>query len=40
MERSRVNVKVELGSTFTFTRGLSYVSPISFMHVNVTCVRT
>ena len=28
--RSRVNVKVEHRSTFTFTRGLSYIAPISF----------
>ena len=38
--RSRVRVKVERGLTFTFTRGLSYIASISFMHVNVTCVRT
>ena len=38
--RSRVSVKVERGLTFTFTRGLSYIASISFMHVNVTCVRT
>ena len=28
------SVKVERGSTFTFTRGLSYIASISFMHVN------
>ena len=39
-ERSRVNVKVEPRSTFTFTGGLSYIASISFMHVNFTCVRT
>ena len=38
--RSRVRVKVERGLTFIFTRGLSYIASISFMHVNVTCVRT
>jgi len=38
--RSRVSVKVERGSTFTFTHGLSYIASISFMHVNFTCVRT
>ena len=38
--RSRVRVKVERGLTSTFTRGLSYIASISFMHVNVTCVRT
>ena len=32
--RPRVSVKVERGSTFTFTRGLSYIASISFMHVN------
>ena len=36
MERSRVNVKVEPRSTFTFTRCLSYISCISFMHVKIT----
>ena len=38
--RSRVSVKVKRGSTFTFTRGLSYIASISFMHVKLTCVRT
>ena len=38
--RSRVNVKVEPHSTFTFTRDLSYISSISFTRVNFTCVRT
>ena len=38
--RSRVYVKVEPRSTFTFTRGLSYITSISFTHVNFTCVRT
>ena len=33
--RSRVNVKVEPRSTFTFTRGLSYFASFLF-----TCVRT
>ena len=37
--RSRVSVKVERGSTFTFTCGLLYIAPISFMHVNFTWVR-
>ena len=36
--RSRVNV--EPSSTFTFTRGLSYIASISFTRVNVTCVGT
>ena len=38
-ERSRVNVKVEPRSTFTFTCGLSYIASISFRHVNFACVR-
>ena len=38
--RSRVSVKVEGGLTFTFTRGLSYIASISFMHIKFTCVRT
>ena len=38
--RSRVRVKVERGLTFTFTRGLSYIASISFIHVKFTCVRT
>ena len=32
-ERSRVNVKVERGSTFTFTRDLPYIVSISFTRV-------
>ena len=36
--RSRVNVKVEPRSTFTFTRGLSYTASILFTSVNFTCV--
>ena len=38
--RSRVSVKVERGSTFTFTRGLSYIASISFMRVKFTCIRS
>ena len=38
--RSRVSVKVERGSAFTFTGGLSYIPSISFTHVNFTCIRT
>ena len=38
--RSRVSEKVEGGLTFTFTRGVSYIASISFMHVKFTCVRT
>ena len=38
--RSRVNVKVEPRSTFTFTCSLSYIASISFTHVNFACVRT
>ena len=38
--RSRVSVKVERGLTFTFTRGLSYIVSISFMHLKITCVLT
>ena len=38
--KSRVNVKVELRSTFMFTSGLSYIVSISFTPVNVACVRT
>ena len=38
--RSRVSVKVDRGSTFTFTRGLSYIASISFMRVKFTCIRT
>ena len=32
-ERSRVNVKFEGGSTFTFTRALSHIVSILFTHV-------
>ena len=39
-ERSRVSVKVEQGSTFTFTRDLPYIVSISFTRVHFTCVRT
>ena len=39
-ERSRVNVKVEPRSTFTFTCDLSYIASISFRHVIFACVRT
>ena len=39
-ERLRVNVKVERGSTFTFTRDLPYIVSISFTRVKFTCVRT
>ena len=35
-----MSVKVERVSTFTFTRGLSYIASISFMHVKFTGVRT
>ena len=38
--RSRVSMKVERGLTFTFTRGLSYIVSISFMHLKITCVLT
>ena len=38
--RSRVNVKVEPRSTFTFTRDLSYITFISFTLFNFTFVRT
>ena len=38
--RSRVNVKVEPRSTFTFARGLSYIASISFTRVNLTSVST
>ena len=38
-ERSRINVKVETGSFFTFTRDLlKHIAPISFTHVKFTCV--
>ena len=38
--RSRVTVKVEPRSTFTFTRSLSYIASISFTRLTFTCVRT
>ena len=38
--RSRVSVKVERGSAFTLTGGLSYISSILFTHLNFTCIRT
>ena len=38
--RSRVSMKVERGSAFTFTGGLSYISSILFTHVNFMCIRT
>ena len=38
--RSRVSMKVERGLTFIFTRGLSYIVSISFMHLKITCVLT
>ena len=37
-ERPRVNVKVERGSTFTFTRGLSCIAFILFTRVKFPCV--
>ena len=37
--RSRVSVKVERGSAFTFTGGFSYISSVLFTHVNFTCIR-
>ena len=39
-ERSSVNVKVERGVTFMFTRGLSYIAFNLFTHVIFTHVRT
>ena len=39
-ERPPVNVKVEQGSTFTFTRNLPYIASILFTHLKCTCVRT
>ena len=38
-ERPRVNVKVERGSTFTFTRDLPYIVSILFTRVNKIYVR-
>ena len=40
LERPRVKVKVELRSTFTFTRDLPYIASISFTRVKFTWVRT
>ena len=37
--RSRVNVKVERSSTFTFTRGLSNTASILLTRVKFPCVR-
>ena len=37
--RSRVNVKVEPRSTFTFTRGLSYIGANLIVNINFTRVR-
>lgn len=34
-ERSCINVKVKLRSTFSFTRGLSYITSILFIHVKI-----
>ena len=39
-DRTRVNVKVERGSTFPFTRDLPYIPFISFTHVKFTYVST
>ena len=39
-ERPRLNVNVERGSTFLFTRGLPYIVSISFTPVKFTYVRT
>ena len=39
-EVSHVNVKVERGSTVTFTHCLSYVASILFLNANFTPVRT
>jgi len=36
-ERPRVNVKIERGSTFTFTRDLLYIASILFALVKFTC---
>ena len=38
-EVSRVNLKVERGSTFIFTRDTSYIAS-KFKHVKVKCVTT
>ena len=39
-ERAHVSVKVERGSTFTYTRDLPYIVSILFTRVKFTCVRT
>ena len=39
-ERPRVDVKVERGSTFTFTRDLPYIASVIFTRVKITCART
>ena len=38
--RSRVNIKFEPRSTFTFTRGFSYIASIVFTRVKIMRVRT
>ena len=38
--RPRVNVKEGPRSTYTLTRGLSYIGSVSFTRVNFTCVHT
>ena len=37
---TKIKVKVEPCSTFTVTRGPSYIASISFMGANFTCVRS
>ena len=39
-ERPRVNVKVDRGLTFTFTRNLPYIVSVLFARVKFTCART
>ena len=39
-ERPRVNVKVDRGLTFTFTRDLPYIVSILFVRVKFTSART
>ena len=39
-ERPRVNVKVERGSTFSFTHDLRDIAPILFTRVKFTCLLT
>ena len=39
-ERSRMNVKVQRGSTFTYTRDTPYIFSILFTRVKFTCLRT